>query len=104
MRPRRRSHDAAPSGAVGRAGVGGDRLHLREIFMSAQRRMARGSTDEPESRIGICCGDRCQADAQFKGAQLLFKVQGFYRYRCDRCFQAEIGRRHYLAAHAPVQS
>lgn len=47
---------------------------------------------EPEIRSGICCGEGC---GEF---DVLYKVPGIYRYRCDRCFKAEQGYRHPLAS------
>ncbi len=55
--------------------------------------MKRGTQDEPETRIGMCCGNACRGT--FNRA-LLFKVQGFFRYRCSSCYEAETGSRHYL--------
>ena len=83
---------------MGRVYLGGDLRDLREILMTFLRREKRG---EPETRVGICCGDACKAKQQAAGTwtyALLFKVQGLYRYRCDECFAAECGKRHYLAA------
>lgn len=60
--------------------------------------MKRG-VSEPETRVGICCGDACKAEAE-RGKWvnvLLFKVQGIFRYRCDGCFAIETGGRHHLA-------
>lgn len=52
--------------------------------------MKRAEHDEPETRVGICCG--CRSDSQ-----ALFKVPGIFRYRCSECFQREVGHRHHLA-------
>jgi hypothetical protein len=53
-------------------------------------RVKRGQDQEPEIRIGNCCG--CQTYPV-----LLFKVPGIYRYRCDECYAAEVGHRHHMA-------
>lgn len=62
--------------------------------MSARRQLA-----EPETRVGICCGDACKAVHNESGTwnyALLFKVPGFLRYRCATCFKTETG---YAADH-----
>jgi hypothetical protein len=62
-------------------------------------RLKRGEA-EPETRLGICCGDECREAQIAKGTwnyALLFKVPGISRYRCDGCFARETGGRHHLA-------
>lgn len=47
---------------------------------------------DPETRVGNCCG--CHRHS------LLFKVPrsiSEFRYRCDECYEKEVGVRHYLA-------
>jgi hypothetical protein len=58
------------------------------------------ATPEPETRVGICCGDACKIAHDKAGAwstAALFKVPGIYRYRCADCYVAEVGRRHPLS-------
>ena len=55
---------------------------------------SRRLLDEPETRVGICCG--CRADSM-----ALYRIPGLYRYRCDECFERETGHRHYLAPRRP---
>lgn len=65
--------------------------------MRAQFNVRWKPQDAPQTRIGICCGDACQAKHHAAGTwnySLLFKVQGFYRYRCSGCYQAEVGAKH----------
>ena len=45
---------------------------------------------EPETRVGNCCG--CRRDPV-----ALFKVPGIFRYRCEDCFEREMGYRHHLS-------
>jgi hypothetical protein len=55
---------------------------------------------EPQTRVGICCGDACRAEHHATGTwsyALLFKIPGIYRYRCSTCFESETGYRHGLA-------
>jgi hypothetical protein len=68
---------------------------------------ARRQITEPETRVGICCGDACKAAQHSSGTwnyALLFKVQGIFRYRCATCFETETGHRHHMAHTDPVSA
>lgn len=47
---------------------------------------------DPELRVGQCCGDYCKDTLQ---DQQLYKIPGIFRYRCARCFYAELGQHHW---------
>jgi hypothetical protein len=57
-------------------------------------------TPEPETRVGICCGDACRETSIFESTweyAPLFKIPGLSRYRCAECFAIEMGHPHHLA-------
>lgn len=53
--------------------------------------MRRRQPEEPETRVGNCCGTKCG------NHDTLFKVPGIFRYRCAECFEREMGWRHHLS-------
>jgi hypothetical protein len=52
--------------------------------------MKRPPPSEPETLVGNCSG--CNVFPR-----PLFKIPGLFRYRCDECFERELGYRHHLA-------
>lgn len=67
--------------------------------MNPEFKMRWKPSDAPETRVGICCGDACRQAHNQAGTwayALLFKIQGYYRYRCSDCFKIETGKPHHL--------
>ena len=57
--------------------------------------MSRGQRDEePRTRVGICCGQRCVKKYNALGHHpdvALYRVWPHYRYRCRDCYKRETG-------------
>ena len=58
--------------------------------------MSRRREPEPQTRIGICCGEDCGAYG------LLFKIVGICRYRCSECYRKETGAPACVPGIAPL--
>lgn len=61
-------------------------------------KLRRGADTEPETRVGICCGEHHLGN---RDGLALFKVAGLFRYRCAECFTRETGAPHHMAPRAP---
>jgi len=57
--------------------------------------MSRRMVREPTTRQGICCGAKCLDEFPLSPPQQLYKVFDIFRWRCSRCYEAEVGHRHW---------